>query len=358
MPRTHFNVEWPKMKLILFLSTVTAIGVLGLLIWANFPSLPNKTYKQGQLFYFPSPSNNETVWTPDTPIKTMTYNLGFGGGENGLEGTIYTQKDVEKNLSDIKNTILSESPDILAVQEIDLHSKRSYFIDEVKYIARTCKYPYVAMAYTWDKNWVPYPFFTNPKYQFGKILAGQAIFSKYPISKQEILRFNKPSSNNGFYNLFYLDRVLQTIQISLSKTQSIRISNIHLEAFDKKERAKQAKYVLRFLEDPLPKIPQILMGDLNAVDTLLVPSLSDSKEFHHEYEKDKTLSILRQAKTLREILDKLPTKTQKNYKTYPTSAPKVRLDYIFYSQTIVPTNITLPKGTGSDHKPISATFKL
>jgi len=201
-----------------------------------------------------------TEKTDTGTISVLTYNIGYANGPESLTRTQTSKKAFELNLESIANTLKSENPTLAAFQEIDVFSKRSCFIDQVAHIANKAEYPSYSIAFTWDRTWVPYPFFTFPKYQFGKTLAANVIFSKIPLLNQRVFYFKKPQKNNFIYNYFYLERLIQLNFVHLNKKLTA-IINLHFEAYNNKARQIQLKALNKLLTNL--NIPYIVCGDFN-----------------------------------------------------------------------------------------------
>jgi endonuclease/exonuclease/phosphatase family metal-dependent hydrolase len=285
----------------------------------------------------------------------MTYNIGFASGNNQIN--IPDKTTSLKNLSLICNTIKTYNPSILTIQEVDIHSKRSGFIDQITYIQKNCGYPYVAIAITWNRNWVPYPFKINPKYHWGKILAAQVVFSKHPIIKQEIHRFSKPKSNHFIYNWFYLNRLAQSVLIELENSKHITIFNTHLEAFDKVSRQEQSRFLSTQIKAGLTR-PTILCGDLNAIYSSIHRTFRFEDEPYIDYKNDSTLSHFLKLPGLKEVCSDIRIMDKAPCFTYPSNKPNRQLDYMFYTPSyfnLLKTEI-LTSSQGSDHLPLISEF--
>lgn len=295
----------------------------------------------------------KTEFTPsDDTLKVMSYNIGFGAGLEGLKGVTYSKSFIENNLNKITQIINQESPDILCVQEIDISSKRSYKIDQVKFIAEQCGYPYIAIAHTWNRYYIPFPFSIDFRKHFGKILAGQAIFSKYPIQNQIVITLPPVRSKPWWYRFFYLHHVMQTVTISYKNT-SLEIVNLHFEAFDNQSRQNQADYAISEIEDVFSTLPVIIAGDFNAVESQ-ASELFFQDEPHINYGNDGTIEYFKRTAFLKNA-------TELKDGTFPSHAPNRQLDYIFYNKncfnTIKSKKISEAK-LASDHLPVYAEFKL
>lgn len=308
-------------------------------------------------FLYRDPKGHDAIYTfkteekkPGKTLSIMTYNIGFGAGLEGLKGVTYPKTYIQINLEAITKTISHHNPDIVCVQEIDIRSKRSYKIDQVRYIAETCGYPYVAVAYTWNRYYIPFPFTLDIRKHFGKVLAGQAIFSKYPIKSHVVLALPEVNSKPWWYRFFYLHHVLQTVTIQLGD-HTVDIANVHFEAFDKTARQKQADYVAYEIEDTYKQLPLFIAGDFNALETPKT-SLIFEDEPGVDYGSDATIGFFKR-------LPFLKSATDSNGPTFPSNTPNRKLDYIFYNPTFFKPFSEKrcdDAKTASDHLPVYAEF--
>ncbi len=328
-------------------SSLTLLLCLSALIWwMSRPSLSHTQWRFGDII-----STNATPQTHTPTLKIMTYNIGFAGGIDGLTPSRLTRAESLNNLSHIIDTIATHAPDILTIQEIDLDANRSGYINQISEIATKAGYPYVAVAYTWDCRWVPYPTTLKLKTHFAKTTAANAVFSKYPIIGQHIIRFPKPKKNNWIYNLFYLDRVAQIVQIQYN-SHVIDVVNLHLEAWNKTDRESQMNTVTSYLSHT--KRPTIIAGDFNTTPHIASKKHQFSDDNRDDYRNDATLNTLLSHPNM---IDTLATKTsqeERQFWTFPANSPSRRLDYIVVSTpdwTPITSHIIQP-ALGSDHLPV------
>ena len=77
---------------------------------------------------------------PDSTIRVMTWNIRFGIGRGPWFAdacgyrVIYTEAEILENLNNIIEHINLVKPDVLFLQEIDINSTRSAYIDEIRWI--------------------------------------------------------------------------------------------------------------------------------------------------------------------------------------------------------------------------------
>ena len=307
------------------------------------------------IFYYWGSSSNleqsqlhqEVSYRPGTrqssdTFSIMTYNLGYlSGMTNNL--TVKPSKELFENNLETAQTLLDQlQPDIIGLQEIDFDSRRSYYMNQLDSLSRG--YQSAVKSVTWDKNYVPFPYWP-PKVHFGKMLSGQALLSKFPISASERIVLPGPEKAPFYYRAFYLDRLVQVAQILIRGT-AVMVLNVHLEAFDKETREIQAREVLKVVDRYIHQMPLILIGDFNARPPYASETLIE----------DQTISMFLEHPMLSSALDsqRYLANEKENF-TFDTAAPFEKLDYIFYNhQRIQPVRVSTVREAGeiSDHFPV------
>lgn len=275
----------------------------------------------------------------------VSYNLGYLSGLAN-NTTIETDKAFfDANQQRVIAALQSIEPDIIAFQEVDFDSKRSYGVDQARVIALGLDPVYFgAIAISWDKNYVPFPFWP-PSAHFGKILSGQAVLSRYPIKKNSRIVLEKVASNPFYYNAFYLDRLAQVSQIALSG-QTLVVISVHLEAFDEPTRISQTRFVRSLAEDYAKTYPVIVLGDFNSS-----PDRAEETEFS-----------IKEMAASEQFVSVVPVEAWgKAAATFPSDQPEYKLDYIWYTPSTIEalgTEVVSAAGEASDHLPLMMTFRL
>ncbi len=286
-------------------------------------------------------------------IKLLTWNIGFAGGIYGLDGCVGTRKDVMARLSGIATVLSDVSADVVCLQEIDRHSKRSFYRDQVAYLATNAGYPYQAFVQTWRASWIPYPITWRIDRQFGPMDAGQVILSRHPISWHAHMTHPKPASRSGLFKYFYLDRVSQVVSLTLPKKEKLFLGHVHLEAFDVAARLSQAKALGTLIADWGDSFhPMLLCGDFNAIPQHPCQTYSFSDEPSLFYGKDGTIAS---------FLDRGLCSAGMSSKAmdYPSYEPNRQLTHVFHSQTLTLESYdVLSTGSLSDHLPGVAIYRL
>lgn len=228
-------------------------------------------------------------------LKILTWNIGFAGGLHGLSGDNGGKSAVLDRLAGIGDVLVDSAADVACLQEVDRHSKRSFYIDQLAYLAERCGYPYYAFAQTWRRCWVPYPLTWRLDKHFGPMDAGQVILSKYPIVWHATLTHPKPASRKGVFRYFYLDRVSQIVGIERpDMPNDARIQplcHVHFEAFDKEARVSQAKALTAVIAGFGARLSDmVVLGDFNAIPQNTGPFVF-ADEAAVDYSADPTLSV-------------------------------------------------------------------
>jgi endonuclease/exonuclease/phosphatase family metal-dependent hydrolase len=317
------------------------------------------------IFYFwassgtqPKDKLSEIITYTDTPehpetqeiFTVMTYNTGYLSGMTNNQPVKRPDKAFfDKNMETFLQLLNEIQPDVIGVQEIDFHSKRSHYVNQLKTIAEKADYKYAAKAINWDKRYLPFPYWP-PSLHFGRILSGQAVLSRWPILSTERIVLPKPKSTPFFYNTFYLDRLIQVVKIKIA-SRNLIILNVHLDAIDRETRENQAKRMLNIYRSFKDDYPVLLMGDFNSIP----PDAPQKKDFPDEpftdFLKDKTIQFFLEDPGLKAA--------EITTFTFPTNSPTRKLDYIFYNHDKIEfTKVFVPDIDSSDHLPTVMQFSL
>ena len=165
----------------------------------------------------------------------LTWNIGYGGLGKKMDffyegGTRVRpkKKEFEEYLNGICQTISKEdSVDFIFIQESDMHSKRSYYTDEITGIGNFLPERCLLFAKNYDSRFVPVPL-DDP---MGRVVSGISCFPKYkPFTAERIdlgTRFSWPKQ------LALLKRCLMVMKYKLTSGKELVIINLHNSTFDK-----------------------------------------------------------------------------------------------------------------------------
>ena len=298
--------------------------------------------------------NYGAVFIPGETIHSIvSYNLGYLSGLTNNTTTKLDRAAFEANQQQVITALKQLEPDIVALQEVDFGSKRSFKVDQAKAIAQGLELDFGAIAVGWDKNYVPFPYWP-PAAHFGKMLSGQSIISRHPIQGNSRIVLEKVADNPFYYNAFYLDRLAQVTQIQFG-IQPLIVINVHLEAFDEPTRISQTQFVRSLAEDYAKTYPVILVGDFNSA--LNRATFIDASGIDHGEAQFSIKEMLASKK----LVSAVPQSDWSKNLTFPSNRPEYKLDYIFYTPDtieMVETQVVKAAGEASDHLPVMMRFRL
>ncbi|WP_299088381.1 endonuclease/exonuclease/phosphatase family protein [uncultured Metabacillus sp.] len=237
-------------------------------------------------------------------IDVLTFNIHHGVGI-----------DKEANLERIAQVLEKSEADIIGLNEVDKYfSKRSLFEDQTRWLAKQLNTNYFFSPSLSFKSKT-----TNKVRQYGN-----ALLSRFPIVSKKSHSFNyMPGLIEG---RSLLDA---TIQIDKQLYQ-IMVTHLSLNPF---LHRKQTDFIIKQIHK-YPH-PIILMGDWN-----MKPGSKGWKKLSDKVQDSWHVSGMGPGYT------------------YPSSHPKMRLDYIFVSPElrVVQSQVITYTHNSSDHLPLKATI--
>lgn len=289
----------------------------------------------------------EAAAPPET-FTVVTYNIGYLSGLTNNQAVARSPALYAENLDTAIAGLGVVAPDVIAFQEIDVAARRSYRRDQVAAIAQALDFPIGAIALNWNKRYVPFPPWP-PTAHFGAIVSGQAVLSRFPIQRHDRIVLQKVASQSFVYNAFYLDRLAQVVELEVGG-QSVILINLHLEAFDEPTRHAQTLAVRAIAEQYAATYPVIVLGDFNSAI-----NRTDAEEGDTH-----TILDMVAAEEFQSLVPEADWRDPAQF-TFPTDAPRYRLDYGFYTPArleLVATRVLTETAQASDHFPVVMTFRL
>lgn len=314
---------------------------------------------------------------PDRSLTVMTYNLKFGGGRIDFffdchgDRVLMTRREVLTNLAVLAEKIRAVDPDILFLQEVDVGSKRSAYVDQLQWLLDHSALNFGHYASHWKADFVPSD-------GLGAVDSGNAILSRFPLQSGTRIALALREDQSAIEQYFYLQRNLLRSEVVLpGGDQRLWLVGVHAAAYSQDGTKK--KHIDRFkqeLDDLSAQGTVIGAGDLNA----LPPDSEQVRDFDDSvctemFEAD---DYAEEAQWLLPLYaDYSPAITQEQYAadnsryfSHTTSKDGFwnrKLDYLF-------TNGAFEENSGithqneaqggmntmlrSDHAPLSATFDL
>lgn len=225
-------------------------------------------------------------------LRVMTYNIHHAAG-------LDEQVDIDR----IATLIRDESPDVVAVQEVDFKTTRVKGVDQPAELERlTGMQAHFAPAFD----------LLGGQY-------GQVVLSKSPIADVQVLQLPRMKDEQRIALVATIDH----------PSGDFRFVATHLTHNNEEERVGQVKALLEALRSLKP-LPTIIAGDLNAVP--------GSRPMQH-------------------LLEAFEDTTGDDALTHPAEEPKIKIDWILIgkeSPWLVKSAKVVDDNVASDHRPVVA----
>ncbi|WP_031481835.1 endonuclease/exonuclease/phosphatase family protein [Maridesulfovibrio frigidus] len=318
--------------------------------WYNSPDFEVSSLKHGSVIKFENGINE--VNAKKGKLTVLSYNLGFAAGP--MQETLaddHPESFYTNNLDKFIELVKSKDVDILLLQEVDLDSKRSSYMDQLEYIMDRLGWGYAAPVVDWD---LYFPFRKEHK-----IVKATVVLSKFPISSNDYtLTSCKPNFDNKLLNIFYYPLLwkstMQRVSI-LVEDNPIDIYNVHLCVWNRAARVEQIKSLSKWINEKSSDRAFLVAGDFNFqayIRGTPIPfaDMSEPSFMKHLWDQVPEISELYSSKSS-------DAKSIHNYFTFPER--RHRYDFMYYSKKVhfLDSNI-IQDIDSSDHLPLIATFKL
>ncbi|MDP1823078.1 MAG: endonuclease/exonuclease/phosphatase family protein [Archangium sp.] len=211
----------------------------------------------------PAPPANPTA------LKVMAWNVKYGACRVDFwfdfwgDRVQLTEGEVNDCLTKVAALVREYDPDILMTEEIEVDSKRSAYVDMVRFLLENTNLNYATFDETWNSRYVP-------SEGVGRITLGNAIFSRYPITRAERIRQVDRTDQDVLTATFYIKRAIGRAEIDLGDRQ-VAAYVVHTEAYDfdgtKQKQIQQIYDVLK-----AETMPWVIGGDFNEL-----PPVCDEK---------------------------------------------------------------------------------
>jgi endonuclease/exonuclease/phosphatase family metal-dependent hydrolase len=360
-------------------STVFLLVLLSLPFFRACEPLVTQFEEVEQAVMYKSQRQQAAPAAVDT-IKVMTWNIRFGAGRLPWFGdscgdrVILSRQEVETNLRGIAETVNRIQPDILMINEIDIESKRTAYIDEVQWLLDHTYFNYGTFASNWKSQFIPSD-------GLGRMNMGNAVLSRWPISEAIRIQLSLRGDQDALTEYFYLRRNILKTKINLPGQDKFYAVATHLSAFstDDTKQIQVAELLQELATLAHNNAAFILGGDLNLLppgaqktDYCLEDKCAD-ESFHgsNDNPKHKEGSYFTPEITwLQPLYDSyMPAVThtayladESSYFTHSPSADRFwdrKLDYLFSNYPwISGSDSTHQDVPYADHVPVSAKWEV
>lgn len=192
----------------------------------------------------------------------ITYNTGYGCLDSTsdffFDGGTKVQPDqkttVLKNLQGISETLADYPADVYFLQEVDLHSKRSFYTNQQEYYEQALGIGSM-FAYNFKCDFVPYPL---PP--IGHVESG--VLTLTNLAATSATRFSLPESFSWPLKTCNLKRCMLETRIPIDHSdRELVLLNFHLEAYDSGEgKLAQNKMLVEKLQEEYEKGNYVIAG--------------------------------------------------------------------------------------------------
>jgi endonuclease/exonuclease/phosphatase family metal-dependent hydrolase len=232
--------------------------------------------REDAVFYTKNPA--VTAPEPDTSIQVMTWNIrygmarGFWFGDACGDKVVYTKDEILKNMASITERINIVKPDILLLQEVDLNSLRSAYVDELQYIIDHTYFCYAVYGFQWKAQFVPSD-------GIGRIHEANVILSRWPFGESTRIQLKLRSDQDALTRYYYERNCMVKAKVEIPGVSDFYVLNIHASAFATDDTKHQ--HIIAF-QTELDNIVNdggwfVAGGDLNTL-----PPGSDSTDYCYE----------------------------------------------------------------------------
>jgi endonuclease/exonuclease/phosphatase family metal-dependent hydrolase len=186
------------------------------------------------------------AFPPPDSLKILTWNIRYGAGRIPLFydgwGNRFdmTKFEVESNLSSLCTKINEIDPDILLLQEVDIESKRTAYVNELQFILDHTQLNYAAYGSIWKADFVPSD-------GLGRIDMGNAILSKWSLTDCVRIALAIRTDQSSLEKYFWFHRCIIKVTATLPNRSSVDVLNMHAEAWGKDGTKK--KHIDLFKEE-------------------------------------------------------------------------------------------------------------
>jgi endonuclease/exonuclease/phosphatase family metal-dependent hydrolase len=262
-----------------------------------------------------------------------------------------------KNMQSFSAVLNHELPDIVALQEVDIASRRTYFVNQLKWLAGNHNFSNSAFALAWNKQYVPYPGSTISSH-YGAMASGLGLLANHKVISNIRVKLSKSEKLKGVGSSkiaqwlaaeLYTDRVLQISKLTISGRELV-VMNVHLENSNAESRERQVRDMLSEYKKIDENMPVLVVGDFNSMKLTAENSTVLMGEELDWFKNDSTIRLML------EFFRSISVSTEPSF---PSWNPRLRFDYVFFNKWIEPIEEkVLVDCTVSDHLPVLFRFKI
>ena len=233
--------------------------------------------------------NGNDVNKKQKEFSFLLWNIGYAGLGKEMDFFYEGGKQVRPKrekcfscLEGIKKTILSyNKADFIFLQEIDIHSKRSWYINELESLSQILPNFFNVFTSNYDCKFVPVPLL-NP---MGKVLSGMVSFLQIKPDDIKVHYFDQFFSWPR--SLFYIKYSYMMMRFKLEDNKDLVIFNVHNSAYDiaKSSRKKELAILSSIMKNEYEHGNYVVAGgdwNINPPNFIASSILSGDKVFESD----------------------------------------------------------------------------
>jgi endonuclease/exonuclease/phosphatase family metal-dependent hydrolase len=194
-------------------------------------------------------------------LRVVAWNIKYGAARIPFwfdcwgDNVAMDAADVRANLDAIAATIDEMNADIVMLEEIEVNSRRSAYLDMVQYLLDHTRLNEGAYFETWRAAYIP-------SEGLGRMQLGNAILSRYPITLAESIRQVDRTDQDPLTSALYIHRAVGRVVVRLAPSREVAALVVHTEAYDNDgTKQKQIEQIHELFG--AETLPAVLGGDFN-----------------------------------------------------------------------------------------------
>ena len=333
-----------------FLFVLILVAGYFLIKWFTSPVYRIGALEEGLILKFNGEADTEE--SNSGKLRVLSYNLGFAAGP--VQHTLADEHPEEfftTNLDNFIDLVRIEDANIVLLQEVDLDSKRSWYMNQLQYIMERLGWGYAAPVVDWDM------FFPLRKER--KITKATVVISKFPILSNEYTQTScKPNFENQLLNIFYYPLLwkstMQRVAVEVAGKR-VDIYNVHLCVWNRAARVAQAEHLVEWIKKESSGVEFLIGGDFNFQAYIRGTPIPEN-----DLSKPPFINQFRESLGgVGEILSKPGQSAEALHKNFTFEERKHRYDFLFHSKGLfVDSAVVIDSIAASDHYPVFGVFQF
>jgi endonuclease/exonuclease/phosphatase family metal-dependent hydrolase len=166
----------------------------------------------------------------DSSVCVMTWNIRFAIGRGEWFGdacgdkVVYSKDEILAKLQSVVDRIKQVNPDVLLLQEVDINSKRSGYVDQLRWILDRTDFNYAVYGYQWQSQFIPSD-------GLGRLQEANAILSRWPVKNATRIQLPLRQDQGALTRYFYERCCMVKAKIEIPGYTEFYAVNIHASAF-------------------------------------------------------------------------------------------------------------------------------